>query len=587
MAPALMSPAQRAAERDERIAAALDDFLRQCRLGATLPVEEYLTQFPALQPELGLLLHEALAEEGHPAPRYRGGLEKIPNYRRLGAIGQGSYGTVVLYEHEHNPGHYRAFKIVPKVNPGHRTEVEGARTVFNLAEKDEELRDFCVLPLEAPGEEADFFYYPMAPAQDFSGQPRIAEATYVPTTLQVIICAPTPPAPTLILEIMIDLCLGLEKLHRLGVLHRDLKPSNVLLQGRWKFGDLGQVIRHDRDNGLGGTLVYQEGAAVPPGDANRDLIPLGKIMYQLLSGRPLTDEKAWQEFLAGTPSRPDMPLHGRLSAIARKACLGQYRHVGEMLAELHRARPRPWPRPAPFVVAAALAALLLLTVGGAELLRLLRPHPGPVGSQEPPAPPALKGKIDVKVLRKDTRSGEEQELWLHQRGVAPLRKGDRPRIFVEMDRAAYLYVVWLESTGNVVPIYPWHPKQGWATSRNGEERVARLTIPDESESLPLEASPSGLEAILVLAREEPLPPGEDQKLAALFKELPKQGRMPRLDVADWLENGRLTPEGPNRGAPKFRENEDHPVAHLQRFLRERLRPLFPYTRAVCYGFEGE
>jgi hypothetical protein len=32
---------------------------------------------------------------------------------------------------------------------------------------------------------------------------------------------------------------------------------------------------------------------------------------------------------------------------------------------------------------------------------------------------------------------------------------------------------------------------------------------------------------------------------------------------------------------------DDPVLRAQALLRDELRPLFPYTRAVCYGFQGE
>jgi hypothetical protein len=98
-----------------------------------------------------------------------------------------------------------------------------------------------------------------------------------------------------------------------------------------------------------------------------------------------------------------------------------------------------------------------------------------------------------------------------------------------------------------------------------------------------------VESILLLAREEPLPEGEDEKLAGLLRGLPRQGRLPDPRAAAWFENGELVRDEEDRGAIQIGDPAavDDPVLRTQRLLRGELKRLFPYTRAVCYGFQGE
>lgn len=91
-----------------------------------------------------------------------------------------------------------------------------------------------------------------------------------------------------------DLLLGLDALHREGLIHRDLKPANVLLapEGGGKIADLG--IAHDtlgqritRTHAVLGTSQYMapeqvQGAGV---DARTDIYAWGLVVYEMLAGR--------------------------------------------------------------------------------------------------------------------------------------------------------------------------------------------------------------------------------------------------------------------------------------------------------------
>jgi hypothetical protein len=94
--------------------------------------------------------------------------------------------------------------------------------------------------------------------------------------------------------------------------------------------------------------------------------------------------------------------------------------------------------------------------------------------------------------------------------------------------------------------------------------------------------------LLLLARDEPLP--RTETLAGLFAGLPEQTGLPAdARAAAWFENGELVRDEQDRSPiqiGKARASDD-PVLRTQALLRGKLKPLFPYTRAVCFGFKGD
>jgi len=140
------------------------------------------------------------------------------------------------------------------------------------------------------------------------------------------------------LHLTIDICSGLEAVHRLGVVHRDVKPSNILLfdmgAGRDipKLSDFGIARAPAIDvakaspldtatstgSGVYGTLYYMSPEQLDQDssvDQRSDLYSLGIMLYQLLTGQvPFSGEVQevfWAHmFLSPKPLRelrPDIP----------------------------------------------------------------------------------------------------------------------------------------------------------------------------------------------------------------------------------------------------------------------------------------
>jgi hypothetical protein len=126
------------------------------------------------------------------------------------------------------------------------------------------------------------------------------------------------------------------------------------------------------------------------------------------------------------------------------------------LASSSRQRQRRWSwRVAGLLLGVFLLSSFLLS----SLWYILRPqHFSPTETQvasKPPRPtaevasqPPLDGWIDVRVWKKDKLLGPGQWLGPH---VLPFKPGDEVRVEAELKRPAYLYVVWLDTTGKPLP----------------------------------------------------------------------------------------------------------------------------------------
>jgi serine/threonine protein kinase/thioredoxin-like negative regulator of GroEL len=86
------------------------------------------------------------------------------------------------------------------------------------------------------------------------------------------------------LDISLALTTALAHLHKHGLVHRDIKPSNIIfVQGRPKLADIGLVT----DAGDARSIVGTEGYLAPegPGSPQADLYSLGKVLYEISTGR--------------------------------------------------------------------------------------------------------------------------------------------------------------------------------------------------------------------------------------------------------------------------------------------------------------
>jgi hypothetical protein len=143
----------------------------------------------------------------------------------------------------------------------------------------------------------------------------------------------------------------------------------------------------------------------------------------------------------------------------------------------------------------------------------------------------------------------------------------------------------IDTEGKAAPLYPWRPGH-WEERPAEEQPRGRLSLPDEPDGgWEVAVGPPGMETLLLLARPTPLPPDVD--LAALLAGLPPQKEQ-GLRAAVWFENGEIVHGEVDRVFASFDPRRiDDPVLRTQALLQGRLKPLFPYTRAVSYANQGK
>ncbi|MDC0357750.1 serine/threonine protein kinase [Oligoflexia bacterium] len=138
------------------------------------------------------------------------------------------------------------------------------------------------------------------------------------------------------MEILRQLCHGLQAVHDAGILHRDIKPENILLRrkdGRILIADfgiavLGQTAISKEHEGLYGTINYLCPEYIERGwfDKRSDIYSLGLMAYEMITGQlPYTSGSPLEKMTERVKSDPASPISidpkcpAQLSAIIMKA----------------------------------------------------------------------------------------------------------------------------------------------------------------------------------------------------------------------------------------------------------------------------
>jgi hypothetical protein len=177
---------------------------------------------------------------------------------------------------------------------------------------------------------------------------------------------------------------------------------------------------------------------------------------------------------------------------------------------------------------------------------------------------------------------------LSEPGALPLHPGDKFRILFQVEPAGYVYLFWIDTEGAVVPVYPGEPGK-WDTRPEQEKPVSRLELPPRASlGYKIVGDQVGMETLVMLVRDEPLPTGAESALRRELSGLPAQRPVQNPLAAVWFENGRVVDHDPERLRAGFEvEDINDPVLRLQDLLTQKLQPHGQFTAAVSFARLGK
>ena len=288
------------------------------------------------------------ATQSHPPPQ-------IPDHELLRRIGLGSYGEVWLARSV--IGTYRAVKVVYRDRFENERPYEREYSGIQKFEPISRTHEGMVDILQIGRNDRDgYFYYVMELADDegvgqsvpaahsnnsgeTSGDRRDACPTfdptaYTPKTIRTEISRRGRLPCDECLQLSLSLTSALGHLHKAGLVHRDIKPSNIIfVNGAPKLADIGLVT----DAGDAKSFVGTEGFIPPegPGTAQADIYSLGKVLYEIATGK---DRQSFPEPPTLLEQFTDRKQLLELNEIILKACENdprkRYRTAEDMHEEL-------------------------------------------------------------------------------------------------------------------------------------------------------------------------------------------------------------------------------------------------------------
>jgi hypothetical protein len=417
------------------------------------------------------------------------------------------------------------------------------------------------------------------------------------------------PSPREAARLAEQLAAILVRVHGQGVLHLDLKPANVLIDGsgRPRLIDFGLAWRlHasglDPAGGpLGGTVAYMAPEQAR-GDEQRigprtDVFGLGAVLYELLTGRP-----PYQGQSGGTALEqarqglviPPRQINPRVPRALERICIKalakeperRYASAAAMERALRRYLRRPLLTAAVVGVAGVAAVVGVLSLAGAFGRWV---PPGPAAPAPAVAPLTLQ--LNVSAAKK---GNDQRLLALDEPNVLPLRAGDALRVEARSSRPACFYVLNMDAEGKVWPLYPWRHDDWDDVAEEKPRDFFSIPAEGKGDAARLGAGPSGIESVVVLARETRLTAEERDLLRRRLRAWPKQeGAFDPLRAAVSIGAGECryadARDGENRGAIALDQPVvlKDPVLRLRRLLQEDVRSLGVAARGVCYTFQGQ
>ncbi len=357
------------------------------------------------------------------------------DYELVRRIGQGGYGEVWLVRDR--AGEYFACKVVYRESfdndRPYQREYEGIQKFEPVSRASEsQVKILHVGRHESP----EYFYYIMELADDVHGADGGSES-FVPRTLRSEIERRKILPVNECIEIGLSLTTALQNLHEHGLIHRDIKPANIIfVKGVPKLADIGLVT--DRDISV--SYVGTEGFIPPEGPktAQADIYGLGKVLYEIATGK---DRMEFPELPENISDLPDRDRLLELNTVIIKACEAnprkRYASANEFYDELsllktgrsvRRRRAAQRRFALALRAAASLAAIAALAVSGfyfwkawnnrpaaAQAASAKLPMPDPVSIAQKET--TLKETYQSQIVSGTTQTREQSALELLKRSA--------------------------------------------------------------------------------------------------------------------------------------------------------------------------
>jgi serine/threonine protein kinase len=251
----------------------------------------------------------------------------ISDHELLRVIGRGAYGEIWLARTL--TGALRAVKIVYRSTfeseRAFQREFQGMSAFEPISRAHAGFVDILHV-----GRTNEYLYYTMELADDHVAGRKIDVLNYEPRTLKSDLARHQHLSASESIRLGLSLTEALEALHARELAHRDIKPSNIIfIDGVPKLADIGLVAATGQRS-----FVGTEGYVPPegPGTAQADIFSLGKLLYEVSTGKDRLD---FPELDSKLSMRSDREGLLQLNDVLVKACANDPKKRYASAAEMH------------------------------------------------------------------------------------------------------------------------------------------------------------------------------------------------------------------------------------------------------------